>query len=120
MKRIIVLLSITLSSFGYSGTGGGHSHGHGHGHDHGHTHGVKINAKTAEIIARKKILTLTKSQKVDISWNQAKLSSAVIKKFLGQKEWLVTFSNELGKKGKTLYVFLKPNGKVIAANFTGK
>ena len=42
-------------------------------------------------------------------------------KIFGKKtEWVVTFDNEKGVKGKKLYIFLKLSGEFVAANFTGK
>jgi hypothetical protein len=121
MKTITILMSIIFSTFTFAGVGGGHSHGHGHGHSHGAPKEVKqIDATKAEKLARDKVQVLVSKEKVDASWNEAKLASADIKEFKGKKEWLLTFSNEKGKKGKTLYVFLKLDGEFVAANFTGK
>ncbi len=119
MKTITILMSLMISTFTFAGVGGGHSHGHGH--SHGAPKEVKkIDAEKAEKLARSKVRVLAFQEKVDASWNDAKLASAELKEFKGKKEWLVTFSNEKGKKGKTLYVFLKPDGEFVAANFTGK
>ncbi len=119
MKILIILLSMILSTFTFAGIGGGHSHGHGHSHEK--KVAVKlIDAKKAEKLARNKVRVLAFQEKIDLTWNSAKLASAIIKEFKGKKEWLVTFSNEKGKKGKTLYIFLKPDGEFVAANFTGK
>jgi len=122
MKTITILLSLLVSTLSVAGIGSGHSHSHGAG---GHSHGsseklVKIDAEKAEKLARNKVRVLAFQDKVDESWNKAELKSAEVKEFKGKKEWLVTFSNEKGKKGKTLYVFLKLNGEFVAANFTGK
>ena len=123
MKTITILMSLIMSTFTFAGIGGGHSHGHGHSHGPGHgviIKGKKIDAAKAEKLARNKIRVLAFQSKVDVSWNFSKLDSAIIKDFMGKKEWLLTFSNEKGKKGKTLYVFLKLDGEFVAANFTGK
>lgn len=127
MKIITILISILISTLSIAGVGGGHSHGHGHSHDHGHSHGhdapkkvEKIDAKKAEVLARNKVRVLVFQEKINESWNTAKLKTAEIKEFEGKKEWLVTFTNESGIKGKTLYVFLDLKGELIAANFTGK
>ena len=42
------------------------------------------------------------------------------KKFGKKTEWVVTFNNKKGLKGKKLFIFLKLNGDFVAANFTGK
>lgn len=119
MKTITILMSLIMSTFAFAGTG------HGHGHSHGHSHGAakvtkQVDAKKAEELARNKVRVLAFQEKVDTSWNEAKLASAEVKTFKGKKEWLITFSNENGKKGKILYIFLKLNGEFVAANFTGK
>ena len=119
MKTITILMSLMISTFTFAGVGGGHSHGHGH--SHGAPKEVKkIDAEKAEKLARNKVRVLAFQEKVDASWNDAKLASADVKETKGKKEWLITFSNEKGKKGKTLYVFLKLDGEFVAANFTGK
>jgi hypothetical protein len=121
MKTITILMSLMISTLSFAGTGHGHSHSHGNSHSHGTPKEVKkIDAEKAEKLARNKVRVLAFQEKVDASWNDAKLTSADIKETKGVKEWLLTFSNEKGKKGKTLYVFLKLNGEFVAANFTGK
>lgn len=117
---ITILLSLTISTFTFAGIGGGaHSHGHGHSHD-APKEAKSIDAIKAEKLARNKVRVLAFQEKVNESWNEAKLASAKIKEFKGKKEWIVTFTNEKGVKGKTLYVFLTLGGEFIAANFTGK
>ncbi len=117
MKTLVFLMILSLTSITYAGTGHGHSHGSG-GHGHGSVKKSKIiGEKEAEKIARDKIRVLAFQEKVNASWNEAIRASAEIK---DKKEWLVTFTNEKGIKGKTLYIFLKLDGEFIAANFTGK
>lgn len=126
MKMITLLMSLTISTLTFAGIGGGaHSHGHGHSHTASGGHETpkkaeEVDAKKAEKFARNKVRVLAFQDKIDESWNKAELKSAEVKEFEGKKEWLVTFSNEKGKKGKILYVFLKLNGEFVAANFTGK
>jgi len=122
MKTTTVLMSLMISTLTFAGMGEGHSHGHkhGHGHSHGHEKTEKIDAKKAEELARKKIKALTFQNKINKSWSDAKLASIEIKEFKNKNEWFVTFTNEKGVKGKTLYVFLKLDGEFVAANFTGK
>ena len=115
MKIITILMSLLMSTFTFAGPG------HGHSHAPVKTKVMKqIDATKAEKLARNKVRVLAFQDKVNKSWNGAKLTSAEIKNFKGKKEWLVTFSNDKGVKGKTLYVFLKLDGEFIAANFTGK
>ena len=70
--------------------------------------------------AEGKIRVLIFQEKIDKSWENAKFENAEIKETKSVKEWLVTFTNEKGVKGKKLYIFLKLNGDFVAANFTGK
>ncbi len=119
MKKITMLLCLLISTFTYSGIGSGHSHGHGHSHG-AKKPAIKIEQSKAEAIGRKRISSLISKKKIESSWAKAKLGSAKIKDFNGQKEWFLTFKNEKGVKGKKLYIFLKVSGEFIAANFTGK
>lgn len=125
MKLVGILAIVSIYSF--AGIGGGHGHDHGNEHSHGdgpsHSHSIEskeIDAKQAEEAGRKKIRVLVFQDKVDESWNSAKFDTAKIKEFEGKKEWVLTFTNEKGVKGKKLYVFLKLSGEFVAANFTGK
>ena len=61
-----------------------------------------------------------KKGKIDKSWINAKHEKSIKKKYAKRTEWIVTFLNENGVKGKKLYIFLKLNGEFVAANFTGK
>ncbi len=59
---------------------------------------------------------LVKAKKIDSSWMNANLDKSELKK----NEWVVTFNNEKGIKGKKIYISLKKSGEFVAANFTGK
>jgi hypothetical protein len=129
MSILSIILSLTISTVSMAGAGNGHGHGHSHGgaHSHGpgHSHGdqkkvLKVGPEVAEKLARNKIRVLAFQDKIHESWNTSKISTAVIKGFNGKMEWALTFTNENGVKGKTLYVYLKEDGTFIAANFTGK
>jgi hypothetical protein len=125
MKLLTCILSLLISTYTFAGTGHGHGHGHSHGDGHGHSHAKakkpsKIGPDVAEKLARNKIRVLAFQDKINESWNEAKLGTAIIKKFDRRFEWALTFTNDKGVKGKTIYVFLKENGDFIAANFTGK
>ncbi len=92
----------------------------GAGHDHGSAH--KINqeqaGKQAAIIVEK----LAQAGKLETSWNSLSPTEVHQKKFGDSTEWVVTFHNPQVKdqEKQTLYVFLSPAGKYIAANYTGK
>ena len=112
MNFIITVIAVVLSSFSLAGPGGGHSHGHGHSHES--TENIS-KEKTGEI-GRTHVQRLIKAKKIDPSWINSRFDKSVVKK----NEWLVTFVNEKGTKGKMLYIFLTKTGKFVAANFTGK
>jgi hypothetical protein len=111
MKILLTLVTLLLTSICFAGPGGGHSHGHNHSHDI-----PVMNKEKAGEIGRYHIERLIKAKKLVTSWKQAKFDKSVMKK----NEWLVTFDNEKGEKGKKIYIFLKKSGEFVAANFTGK
>jgi hypothetical protein len=111
MKTLAFLVTMTLTSISYAEPGGGHSHGHGHSHG-----APAINKEKTGEIGRHHIQRLIKAKKLEASWVNSKFDKSEIKK----DEWLVTFDNEKGVKGKKLYIFLKKSGEFVAANFTGK
>jgi len=115
MKTLTILMSLLISTLALAGYGGGHSHS-----NEAPAMVKKVDAKKAEVLARNKIRVLAFQEKIEASWTDSKLASAEVKEIKGKKEWLLTFSNEKGKKGKTLYIFLRINGEFLAANFTGK
>lgn len=111
MKYYLTILTFTLLTSSYAGPGGGHSHGHSH-------------SKVAASITQEKTIELgmfhvkrlVKSKKIDSTWLKSEHDKSVVVK----NEWLVTFKNTKGVKGKTLYIFLTKSGKFVAANFSGK
>jgi hypothetical protein len=121
MKILTILFSLLISSFSFAGIGKGHDHGHSHGgKTHSHEKTIKVDAQKAEELARNKVRVLAFQEKIESSWNDSKLGTAKLKKIKNKSEWVLTFKNEKGSKGKILYIFLKPTGEFIAANFTGK
>lgn len=113
MKSLILFLIFTLSTSVFAGTG--HSHGHGNSHKV-----VALSQKETGVIARTHVARLVKSEKIDVTWKSAVLDKSEKKNFNGHTEWVVTFNNEKGIKGKKLYIFLKESGAFVAANFSGK
>ncbi|MFT6071007.1 MAG: hypothetical protein ACJAT2_002856 [Bacteriovoracaceae bacterium] len=111
MKLLFILITLSLTSLSFAGPGGGHSHGHGHSHG-----APKIKKERTGVIGRTHIERLVKAKKIEASWINSKFDKSVMKK----NEWVVTFDNEKGVKGKKLYIFLKDSGEFVAANFTGK
>ena len=117
MKFITFLITLTIATFTYAGTGHGHGHSHGNGHSH---EAVKISKEKTGEIGRKQLQRLVKAEKLDSSWINAKFDASEQKMSNGKTEWLVTFTNEKGVKGKKLFIFLTLGGEFVAANFSGK
>ena len=116
MKTLILLLTITICSVSFAGPGQGHSHGHA---------APAVSQEKAQELGMFHVERLTKpdkmgKSKIDTSWAKATFSKTEKKNFSGQMEWVVSFKNEKGVKGKILYIFLKDSGEFVAANFTGK
>lgn len=109
MKILTILMSLTLSSISLADLGGGHGHGHSHGE------APKISKEKTEEVGSYHIARLVKAKKLDSTWIKSKLDKSEMKK----NEWVVTFVNKDGVKGKKLYIFLKKSGEFVAANFTG-
>ncbi len=109
-----LLIALTLVSFN-SLAGSGHDHSHGHGHSHGHEK-REIKKSRTGVIGRVQVERLVHEKKIDASWKRSSFDKSVLK----EGEWLVTFTNDKGVKGKKLYIFLKTSGEFVAANFTGK
>ncbi|NMO22860.1 hypothetical protein HPC49_54205 [Pyxidicoccus fallax] len=91
-----------------------------------HTHQParpEIGEEQAKTRAREEVERLVSIQKLDASWKESGALKGVEKKKVGKKwEWLATFENATvaDPSKKVLYVFLKPSGEYVAANFTGK
>lgn len=111
MKKLVLSLFITFSAQSFAGPG--HNHSHSHGHSHG---GPEISMEQSTKVGKHHVSRLVKLKKIDASWLEAKLDKSEMK----NNEWVVTFNNDKGIKGKKLFVFLKKSGEFVAANFTGK
>tara|TARA_R110000868_G_scaffold20678_5_gene87135 strand:+ start:3818 stop:4153 length:336 start_codon:yes stop_codon:yes gene_type:complete len=111
MKTLTILLALLFTTVSMAGPG--HKHGHGHGHSHS---APEVAKEKLSGIGQMHIDRLVKAKKLDSTWLKAKFDKAVVKK----NEWLLTYDNEDGIKGKKLYIFLKKSGEFVAANFTGK
>lgn len=109
MKLFFILITLSLTSLSFAGPGGGHSHGHSQS-------APDIKKERTGVIGRTHIQRLVKAKKLDASWMKSKFDKSEMKK----SEWVVTFINEQGVKGKKLYIFLKKSGEFVAANFSGK
>lgn len=113
MKFLSIVLVLLLTSAVFAGPG------HGHSHDHSESSPAISKEKTLEI-GKSHVERLIKEGKIDISWKEAKYDASEKKKFGHNTEWVVTYKNDKGVKGKILYIFLKESGEYVAANFTGK
>lgn len=80
----------------------------------------EITEEAAKGRASEELKRLVSIKKVEASWGEVKLRSIEKKTSKGQWEWLAVFENGGAAKDKLLYVFLKPSGEFVAANFTGK
>ena len=81
---------------------------------------AELDEPGAQERARKEIDRLIARKKLDASWKAAAHKATEKKPIKKTWEWLVTFENATAAKDKVLYVFLRPTGKFVAANFTGK
>ena len=117
MKTLILFITLLVTSSSFAGPGHGHSHGPKDQCKKLATNDLKTSSFR---VGKCHIRRLIVEKKLDGSWSNANHLTSTPKEFLGKKEWIITFQNDKGTKGKTLYIFLKPNGDFIAANFTGK
>lgn len=115
--KIILITLIVIGTMTFTGEVYGHSGGHGKSHAHKK---VKIPKKRTQKIGVSQIERLVKKKKLDSSWLSASYDTSERKLFNGREEWVVTFKNDKGVKGKKLYIFLSLSGDFIAANFSGK
>lgn len=115
-KLFALFLVLGLAS---AGAFAGADHKHGPGGTH--TQAKAINANEAKEAAKDVVKKLAEKGKLDKSWIKLTAASATQKKFKDQTEWVVTFNNPAGAKGKQkLFVFLSMNGDYLGANHTGQ
>ena len=119
MKRIIFCLMV-LTAFTAIPAFGAGDHGHGGHDDHGHGHDQPADLSEAKIIEKASgyVARMVEKGKLDASWRGISPTEA---RENDHHEWMVTFNNpkEEDPEKQTLYMFLTPSGKYIAANFTG-
>jgi hypothetical protein len=81
----------------------------------------EVDEAGAKARAQAELERLLSVKKIDATWKDVPVSTVEKKQMKKRWEWLVTFDNPApDAKKKTLYVFLKPSGDFVAANFTGK
>ena len=115
MKHLLLIGALIFSFSSLAGPGSGHSHSH----SHSHSKKSILKEKTREI-GRHHVERLIKSGKIDDSWKNSIFDKSEKKTFGNKTEWVITFDNKKGVKGKKLYIFLKLSGEFVAANFSGK
>lgn len=89
---------------------------------HGHKHKTKpIDRAGAEKKASEMKDKFIEKKVIDKSWKDIKVDTSYTEMYDGKEEWVITFKNDKIKdvKKQKLYVFLKIDGRYIAANFTG-
>lgn len=118
MENLLIILSLIFSTQAFSHG----SHGHSHSHKKPVPMGKPVAEKRLPNIAKVYVMDYIKKGALDETWNDAKHLKCVKKKFNGKDEWIVTFKNDKStdKKKQVLYVFLRLDGRLIAANFSGK
>lgn len=116
-RSLLIVGGLLVGSYSFAGPGHGHSHGLIDPCKKLATSDVK---KSSVQVGQCHINRLIKKGKINASWKDASYKESVKKDFSGRKEWVVTFGNEKGEKGKTLYIFLNLKGGFVAANFSGK
>ncbi len=120
MKKVIFCLMVVAAFTAIPAfAGGGHGHGGHDDHGHGHDHGADLSKEEIAEKASGYVAMLVDRDKLDASWREISPTEA---KENDHHEWVVTFSNPSIKdpEKQTLYMFLTPLGKYIAANFTGE
>ena len=117
MKKIIFCLMV-LTAFTAIPAFGAGGHGHGGYADHGHDHHTALSETQIIEKASGYVAKLVEKGKLDPSWQGISPTEA---KENDHHEWVVTFYNSKVEdpEKQTLYMFLSPSGKYIAANFTG-
>ncbi len=115
MKMSSIVLGLVMAL-----TGSGQALAHP---DHAHEEPAPkpaLSEESAKARAKKEVHRLIAIKKLDDSWKDVSVKSVEKKQTKSEWEWLVTFENAKATKDKVLYVFLKPQGDFVAANFTGK
>lgn len=115
MIAMVMVLSVSLTLL----------YGHGSAN---HEHKVElpileeVGKKSIKNMAKQEIKRLTLAKKIDDSWLFIPISKMKKIQFNNAPEWVVSFNNLRieDKTKQTIYVFISVDGKVLAANYTGK
>jgi hypothetical protein len=80
-----------------------------------------ISEERAKVRAKEEVDRLATTKEIVASWKESGRLTGIEKKSYGERwEWRVVFENDKVTEKKVLYVFLRPTGEFVAANFTGK
>jgi hypothetical protein len=112
--RLRLLLTCVMLGMGLSGAAEAHP-------DHKHAPArAALDEQGAKDRAKREVDRLIAVKKIDDSWSTSSLKALEKKHLKRGWEWLATFENPAAAKDKILYIFLKPSGEFVAANFTGR
>lgn len=89
------------------------------GHEH-EAPAPEIKEEQVKVRAKEEVERLVERKKLDESWKATELKALEKRTYKKSWEWVATFENARAAKDRVLYVFLKPTGQFVAANFTGK
>jgi hypothetical protein len=110
VKALLCAIAVSLAGAQYASAHPGHKH----------EARPAINEESAKVRAKEEVDRLVSKKKVPDSWKEIAVKSVEKRTYKKGWEWVAIFENEQAKENKVLYVFLKPAGDFIAANFTGK
>jgi hypothetical protein len=88
------------------------------GHDHEAPPELTEDAVKAR--AKEEVDRLVAKKKVPGSWKEIAVKTVEKRTYKKGWEWVAILENPQNETNKTLYIFLKPGGAFVAANFTGK
>lgn len=116
LQRSLIIAALTILTLT---AGNSHAEINHHGHNHKTEPIDRAAAETKAIEMKNKFI---KKKVIDESWKDIKVDTSYTEMYDGKEEWVITFKNDEIKdvKKQKLYVFLKIDGKYIAANFTGE
>lgn len=114
MKIQAIILSLVVTLFSGASLAGA-------GHDHGYSN-KPVTQQQAEQVATRIVSTLVAREVIDKSWSSSAVEKSEQSTLSGRPEWVVSYKNDSvsDPEKRTLYIFLTPAGKYIAANYTGK
>jgi hypothetical protein len=110
VKALLCTIAMSLGGARYASAHPGHAH----------EARPEINEESAKVRAKEEVDRLVSKKKVPESWKDVAIKSMEKRTYKKGWEWVAIFEDAQAKVNKVLYVFLKPTGAFVAANFTGK